>query len=256
MDECLLYAEPELYDLLFPRSDADIADEARKSRIAASEQFYIEEASRGGNVLELACGSGRLTVQLAQKGIDIVGADLSASMLQAARHKAAAAGLRVEFLEADMRSFDFGRQFSTILIPGNSLLHLLRREDLMQCLACVRRHLAAGGRLIFDVSKWNIGVLARDPEMRYPVLTAGQISVEESARYDSALQIRHVTWFFSVVDAPDYRVARYDLRVIFPEELLLLMEAAGFRLEARYGEFNRVPFGDESARQVCIVSAG
>ena len=149
MDECLLYAEPALYDLLFPRSDADIADEARKSRIAASEQFYIEEASRGGNVLELACGSGRLTVQLAQKGIDIVGADLSASMLQAARDKAAAAGLRIEFVEADMRSFDFGRRFSTILIPGNSLLHLLGREDLMQCLACVRRHLAAGGRLDF-----------------------------------------------------------------------------------------------------------
>ena len=185
-----------------------------------------------------------------------MGADLSATMLEAARAKAEATGLHVEFIQADMRSFDFARRFSTILIPGNSLLHLLTLDDLRRCLACVRRHLAEGGRLIFDVSKWDLSVLARDPETRYPVLTAGQVTVEEMAHYDSARQIRHITWFFSVVDAPDYRVARYDLRVIFPEELLLLLDCAGFRLEARYGEFTRVAFEDLSPRQVCIARAG
>jgi SAM-dependent methyltransferase len=259
MEECLLYSDPELYDLLFPsaREAAALADESRKSRILASNQFYLEEAGRGGGqVLELACGSGRLTVQLAQNGIDIVGADLSATMLDAARAKAEAAGLAVEFLLADMRSFDFGRQFSTILVPGNSLLHLLTLDDLKRCLGCVRRHLVEGGRLVFDVSKWDLSVLMREPETRYPVPTAGQITVEEMAHYDSARQIRHITWFFSVVDAPDYRVAKYDLRVICPEELLLLLDCAGFRLEARYGEFTRVPFEDASPRQVCVARAG
>jgi len=259
MEECLLYSDPELYDVLFPsaREAAALTDESRKSRILASNQFYLEEAGRGGGrVLELACGSGRLTVQLAQNGIDIMGADLSATMLDAALAKAAAAGLPVEFLLADMRSFDFGRQFSTILIPGNSLLHLLTIEDLKRCLACVRGHLVEGGRLVFDVSKWDVSVLARQPETRYPVLTAGQITVEETAHYDSAKQIRHITWFFSFLDAPDYRVARYDLRVIFPEELLLLLDCAGFRLEARYGEFTRVAFEDSSPRQVCVARAG
>ena len=259
MEECLLYSDPELYDVLFPsaREAAALTDEGRKSRILASNQFYLEEAGRGGGrVLELACGSGRLTVQLAQNGIDIMGADLSATMLDAALAKAAAAGLPVEFLLADMRSFDFGRQFSTILIPGNSLLHLLTIEDLKRCLACVRGHLVEGGRLVFDVSKWDVSVLARQPETRYPVLTAGQITVEETAHYDSAKQIRHITWFFSFLDAPDYRVARYDLRVIFPEELLLLLDCAGFRLEARYGEFTRVAFEDSSPRQVCVARAG
>ena len=259
MEECLLYSDPELYDLLFPsaREAAALPDESRKNRILASNRFYLEEAGRrGGRVLELACGSGRLTVELAQNGIDIVGADLSATMLDAARAKAEAAGLAVEFLHADMRSFDFGRRFSTILIPGNSLLHLLTIDDLKKCLACVQRHLVDGGRLVFDISKWDLSVLAREPETRYPVLTAGQITVEEMAHYDSASQVRHISWFFSVVDAPDYRVARYDLRVIFPEELLLLLECAGFRLEERYGELTRVPFEDSSARQVCVARAG
>jgi len=75
MPECPLYAEPELYDLLFPhaRDSASISDEVRRERIVASEQFYLEEAKQaGGRVLELACGSGRLTVPIAQSGVDIV----------------------------------------------------------------------------------------------------------------------------------------------------------------------------------------
>ena len=104
-----LYEDPELYDLLFPTAK-DItspSDAARRQLMIASEQFYIQEAIKGaGSVLELGCGSGRPTLLLAQNGIDIVGADLSGSMLEAARAKAAAAGVDVPFVQADMRHFD------------------------------------------------------------------------------------------------------------------------------------------------------
>ena len=73
-------------------------------------------------------------------------------MLRSARAKGAAASLQIPFVQADMRQFDLGGRFSTILIPGNSLLHLLMIEDLKQCFASVRRHLAPGGKLVFDVS--------------------------------------------------------------------------------------------------------
>jgi 2-polyprenyl-3-methyl-5-hydroxy-6-metoxy-1,4-benzoquinol methylase len=156
VDECALYADPALYDLLFPntRDCTSVADQTRWERTIASEQFYIEQArGSGGRVLELGCGSGRLTIPIAQKGIDIVGADLSPSMLQSARAKGTAAGLQIPFVQTDMRQFDLGARFSTILIPGNSLLHLLTIKDLKQCFASVRRHLAPGGKLVFDVSK-------------------------------------------------------------------------------------------------------
>src|SRR5262249_38072857 len=110
MDDCLLYNEPELYDLLFPNAEASarVQDAARRERIVASEKFYLQEAvaAKRGPVLELACGSGRLAIPIAQSGVEIVGADSSLSMLEAARAKAAAAGVAVKFFAADMRDFN------------------------------------------------------------------------------------------------------------------------------------------------------
>jgi SAM-dependent methyltransferase len=198
---------------------------------------------------------GRLTVSIAQSGIDIVGVDLSDSMLAAGRNKARAAGVEVPFIHADMRDLDLDGRFETILIPGNSLLHLLTNEELKQCLAGVRRHLAPGGQLVFDISKWDMSRYARDPAQRYPAFTQGEISVDETSSYDPAAQVRDVVWYLSTVRAADFRKIEYRLRVIFPQELLLLLEIAGFHLEARYGEFTREPFEASSRRQVCICSA-
>jgi len=124
MDECLLYNEPDLYDLLFPNAEARarVQDAARRERIVASEKFYLEETKTSkGPVLELACGSGRLTIPIAQSGVEIVGADSSLSMLEAARAKAAAAGVTVKFFAADMRDFNLPTRYSLIILAGNSL---------------------------------------------------------------------------------------------------------------------------------------
>jgi len=255
-----LYEDPALYDLLFPSAgDASaVQDTVRRERLLASERFYLEESRRcGGRVLEIACGSGRLTIPIAKNGIDILGVDLSASMLEAARAKAQAAGVQVQFIQADMRQVNVSGPFAAVLIPGNSLLHLHSIDDLKQCLACVRDLLGAGGRLVFDISKWELQQLVRDPTQRYPVLALadpqrGEMTIEETASYDSAAQVRHIVWHLSARGAPDFKVIEYRLRVIFPQELPLLLESAGFRLVERYGEFTRAPFDSSSPRQVCV----
>jgi SAM-dependent methyltransferase len=180
-------------------------------------------------------------------------------MLDAARDKARAAGVDAKFIHADMRYLDLSGQFATILIPGNSLLHLSAIEELKQCFAGTRRHLVPGGRLVFDISKWDMSRYARDPGRRYPAFTlehptAGELTVEETAGYDAAAQVRHVVWYVSTAGARDFRRIEYQLRVIFPQELLLLLETVGFRLEARFGEFTREPFGASSPRQVCVCA--
>ena len=96
-------------------------------------------------------------------------------MLGAARAKALAAGVEVQFIEADMRSFELPRRFAAIFIPGNSLLHLVGIDDLRACFNCVRRHLAEGGRLAFDISKWDL-----TPQQRHPVLSVNEITIEET----------------------------------------------------------------------------
>jgi ubiquinone/menaquinone biosynthesis C-methylase UbiE len=261
-DECLLYNEPELYDLLFPdaREAEYIDDETRAQRLLASEHFYMEEARRtGGQALELACGSGRLTIPLAQAGVDIVGLDSSQPMLNAARVKASAASVMVNLVQADMRTFELSERFSTIYMAGNSLLHLLTKEDLKQCLQTVRRHLMSEGRFVFDVMNPNLHLLTRDGLQRYPVLRVrtpdrGQITVEEVTNYDHSSQINHVIWYLSAPDAQDFRVVEYLLRVIFPQELELLLEYCGLRMTARYGEFTREQFTSSSPRQICVCS--
>jgi SAM-dependent methyltransferase len=228
MDECALYTDPLLYDCLFGNAggSATVTDQRHGELTIASESFYIEQALEGGGrVLELGFGTGRLTIPIAQRGVDIVGADLSPTMLQRARAKATAAGLAVEFVPADMRRFDFGTRFSTILIPGNSLLHLLTIEDLRQCFACVRRHLAPGGKLAFDVSKWDLARLTREPGERHFVLRVthperGEITVEETAEYDAAEQVRRIAWYLSTPGKPDFQIVEYRLRVVFPQELI------------------------------------
>src|ERR1035441_7022076 len=122
--ECPLYSDPELYDSLFPdaRDSASVQDESRRERVLASERFYLEEArNSAGRVLEMACGSGRLTIPIAQSGIGGIGADLSKSMVDTARAKADRAGVEIQFFEADMRSFDLPGKLAAVLIPWSSL---------------------------------------------------------------------------------------------------------------------------------------
>ena len=95
--------------------------------------FYVEEASRlGGPVLELGCGTGRITLPIAQSGIDIVGLDNSDGMLEVARRKARLLedgnGV-VDLHMADMRDFSLGRTFPLVIIPFRGFLALLSVED-------------------------------------------------------------------------------------------------------------------------------
>lgn len=76
-------------------------------------------------------------------------------------------GTQVKLMQGDMRRFALKETFSTILIPGNSLLHLLTVREQMQGLACVRRRLTTDGRLVVDVANPDVHLLARDPGERY-----------------------------------------------------------------------------------------
>lgn len=245
MTDATLYDQP-LYDLAAPANPL-------------AETFYIEEARRrGGAVLDLACGSGRFTIPLAQSGLEVVGGDLSPSMLKRARTKATAASVGIDFIEMDMREFDLpGRQFGLVIIAANSLLHLHDPHDIRRCFAALARHLVPGGALAFDVFVPSVRFLAREPNQRHLVGRfmhdeLGELILEETTDYDAVSQVSLATWFWSTPDRPDFFVIPLHMRLLFPQELPLLVEMAGFRLLARYGDFDRSTFGGQSHRQVCI----
>ncbi len=241
------YSDPGLYDLLFPPGEY--------------ARFYGEEAQRaGGTVLELACGTGQILAPIAQAGTRCVGIDLSPEMLGAAAERLRQGSASAELIEGDIRSFDLGESFALIFIARNSLLHLHATEDLLACFRAVRRHLAPEGVFVFDVFNPSVRMLARPAGARVPVMEIehpdhGHVTVEAEGEYDSAEQVKRETWYFSAPGRPDFWTAPLAVRCIFPQELPLLLEAGGLRLEARYGGFGREPFHGGSARQVCVCRA-
>ena len=124
--------------------------------------FPAELASRG-SVLELACGTGRIAILLAEHGLEVAGIDYSEPMLSVARSKAERRQMQVDWILDDMRRFDIGRRYGSILLLHNALWHLHDLSDFEACMRCVKRHLAPGGYFVLDVLVPGLEILNRDP---------------------------------------------------------------------------------------------
>lgn len=237
--------------------------DALNSFLVADIPFYVDEARKADRpVLELACGTGRLTIPVAQSGAEIVGLDLSGSMLAHARTKAEAARVAIEFVEGDCRSFDLGRKFGLIFMAFNSMQHLHDYASLAALFVNVRKHLAEGGRFVFDVFNPKIEILARaagdrrlereyqDPDGR------GTMAFEHSGTYDDASQVSQIQCYFVQRGANgeevNVREEKLHLRSFFPQELDLLVRSQGFEIVEKLGNFERKAFGSGDPKQVVV----
>lgn len=112
-----------------------------------------------GPVLGLACGTGRLLCRLAEEKFEMVGMDLSDTMLALARTNVAglpaAARKRIRLVKADMADFDLPERFGLIFIADNSFRELPTRKSLLACLRCIRRHLKPAGRLLITERRFD-----------------------------------------------------------------------------------------------------
>ena len=246
MNEQSLYDHPALYDAVI--------------RPGPCEGFYRDLALKtGGPVLELACGTGRLTIPLARDGHEVVGLDASPAMLASTQAKADAADVEITCVQADMRSFDIGRRFPLVVLCCNSLAHLTTIEHVKAGLSCVRKHLAPGGLFAFDIVNPDVRTLARAHAecVRLDIgpNPSSAIAVEEIASYDSVQQVRIAQWRVLEFDTTVREVAPLSLRVFFPQELPLLLEMAGLELAVRYGDFAGNPLTGAALNQICIARA-
>ncbi len=226
--------------------------------VDAHVPFYVDLArQQAGAVLELACGTGQLTIPIALQGLPTIGLDQSSAMLNLAKSRASAARASVAFVRGDMRDFALRRHFNFIFVARNSLLHLLSAGDLVSTLTAVTRHLAPDGVFAFDIFNPDAKALARPGGVRFPVMEVtttpfGQLRVEETHDYDPVTHVNRATWYISTADTPDAWIVPLVLRSIFPEELPPLISAAGLELIDRFGELSGAPFGPGSRVQVCL----
>jgi SAM-dependent methyltransferase len=221
--------------------------------------FYRRQIARYGEpVLELACGSGRLTIPLAREVVNITGIDLSEEMINLAQLKASQARLHLRFIQGDMRTFDLGEKFKLIFVPAQSLSHLHTRAEIQDCFACVQRHLADEGRFLIELFNSSAKMLAREPGHRFSVdqyedpKTGSQVFVTEEVRYDAASQINHIRWFFRDEGINHEKALSFEMRQFFPQEIDALLWYNGFRVEHKYGSHGEEEFSSDSAKQLII----
>ena len=220
-------------------------------------EWFLEELSSQGEVLELACGTGRIAIPLAEHGIEVTGIDYSGPMLRLARSKAESRRVKVDWNLADMRRFDTGRRYGSILLLSNALWHLHELPDFEDCIRCIERHLAPDGLFILDVFVPGLEVLNRDPDRRYPFSkytelgTGEEVEVTESYRYEADTQIARVVHYNG--DSEEV-IGGLNLRMYFPKELDALLKYSGMRIVMKFGDWNRSAFGPESRHQLCFCS--
>jgi ubiquinone/menaquinone biosynthesis C-methylase UbiE len=220
-------------------------------------ELYRNYAVRcGGPVLELGCGSGRVSLALAKAGFNVMGVDNSATMLALARARITDAGLgeRIQLQQADVRALKFEARFALVLFPLNGFLHLTTVEDQLSALAGAHRALLPGGLLIVDLP---------NPHTTFTPSIDGQfilrshfaspesrpISSYASAQTDLASQMQRLTLFYDEVSS-DGTVRRTTvttaLRFVYRYEMDGLLRRVGFEVDGVYGSYDLESYESDS----------
>jgi SAM-dependent methyltransferase len=217
-------------------------------------------AAAGHSVLELGCGTGRVTIPMAQAGVNIVGLDSSAEMLAVAQAKAA--GLQnIRWLRGDMAAFNLEQRFGLVIIPFRSFLLLLTLAEQKSCLARIHQHLVDGGRLALNffnpdlamIASWNT---AKRGLWQRERLNSGR-ELWSTRRYLTADQRLEETDAYVTLSDQGAVIARVErnlrLRYVFRYEMEHLLALSGFEVEALYGWFDGRPFDDDSSEMVWLA---
>lgn len=205
----------------------------------------------GGPILELGCGTGRLTIPLAEAGFEVVGLDRSQAMLDMARRRLDtlddAARRRVSLVEGDMRSYELEPTFGLIFAAFRVFMALIDPDEQLEALITARRHLRTDGRLALDVFDPRLDLLtpgthpiARQVTGRLPsgnVVEAGPFERTN----DPLRQVLVERWRFVERDAEGNEVRAEDevltMRWTYRYEMRHLLVRAGLDVVAEFGDY-------------------
>ncbi|MBK8264091.1 MAG: class I SAM-dependent methyltransferase [Nannocystis sp.] len=238
--------DPELYALLHVGNAGDL-------------DFYREACSTASSVLELGCGHGRVLRALASEGKRIVGLEIDAGLLGLAERLCSrlrqAEAASISLVRGDMRDFEIEGRFERIIIPYSGLYCLSSSEERRRCLTQIRRHLAPGGEVIFDL---YFADPTHDELVGEPVKEDGPTKVATLRWRDQVWEVRERSRWDPTQQRVDViyehvpkgggapvltSLCHHYLRT---GELLPLFANAGLALEALAGDFVGGPLREES----------
>ena len=232
----------DVYDL-YVTSDFDIG-------------FYVEETTRAqGKVLELMCGTGRVSVPLLEAGVDLTCADASEGMLAHLKERLHALELDARVMRADVRYLDLHEEFELALVPFQSFSELVSPRDQELALRAVHGCLRQGGRFICPLHNPAIRVKSADGALRlngsFPTADGGLLVVSGFETLDESSGVVDRLQFYEFFDASNELLAKRTLPMRFAlidrSGFVEAAEVAGFVPVALYGDYRRSEYSEESS---------
>jgi SAM-dependent methyltransferase len=200
----------------------------------------------GGAALELAVGTGRVAIPLAERGVPVRGIELSRPMIDRLRAKVGADALRV--VEGDMTVARVPGDFTLVYLVFNTISNLLTQDEQVECFRNAARHLLPGGRFVVEL--W-VPQLRQLPPGSPAVVFASEPGYVGLDSYD-VLDQQVVSHHFRFGRGREATHAVSPHRYIWPAELDLMARLAGFELEARYADWDRSAFTADSPSHVSV----
>lgn len=209
-----------------------------------------------GSILELCCGTGRLTIPLAQEGYKITGVDNSTTMLNQAKQKASELNLPICFIKSDIRSLELPEKYDIIFIPFNSIHHLYTNQDFFNVLIRVNKHLKENGYFLFDCFNPNIHYIVQSENQEntmaeYTTKDGRQVVIKQTMTYENETQINRIKWHY-YINGEFNSVQHMDMRMFFPKEIEAYLAMHGFRIMNRFGGFKGEIFESKSEKQIFV----
>jgi len=244
------------YDLLYSHRDV-------RAEVDFLERMFREHSAIPvRSVLDVGCGTGIHSAELARRGYRVVGVDSSPEMVRRACEKCA--GLEgVSFINADIRSLRLDARFDAAIAMYGVVSYFVDDDHLLEALRSVRSHLNAGGVFVFDT--WNVaGVQEKRLYYETPSVelrrSGSMLAIKEevwTVDLGDQTALLDITW--SVIDLPAGRLEsfshRIKLRLFSPREIRHYLREAGFEVRALFEDYTCKPFTELSAEMVVVARA-
>ncbi len=236
------YKDPVLYD----RENDPFQDDV---------EFIKKWAEKVNSpIIDLACGTGRATIPLAEAGHSLIGVDIHHGMLTQAKQKTEHTDLNINWIEQDCTNLQLGMKSPLIFIVGNSFQHFLTNEEQDQLLTSVHNHLEKEGIFIFGTRFPSPDELLQPPTEEYwrsyKDETGKTVDVYTISNYDTLQQVQHYITIRRLKDDSGKTVeeqkTNIKLRYVFPQEMNRLLGQNGFEILGVYKDWNESPLTQDS----------
>ena len=241
----------EFFNEDYPRIYSDRLSQDATEREAA---FVVEALGlqKGDRVLDLACGHGRHAVALARRGMVVTGQDLNEDYLRMAREGAALARVEIETLHGDMRSIPFTGEFDVVINMFTAFGYFESENEDVRVLEAVANSLKSDGKLLLDTinREW---VLSNYAQNDWHTDDHGNTYLEHRD-FDLVTGRNRVTFSIVTADGTRRESPGHDVRLYTLTELVRLLDAAGLRPSAIYGDYDGVPYAINTPRMIAVAT--